>query len=54
MKGLRHLRAGNVSVVMADGTTAVLSAVPAGMLLPLRVTRVNATSTTATLIVALN
>jgi hypothetical protein len=45
---------GNVSVVMADGTTAVLAAVPSGTLLPLRVTRVNLASTTATLIVALN
>lgn len=45
--------AGNLSVLMSDGTTATLSGVPAGSLLPIQAVRVNATNTTATLIVAL-
>lgn len=44
---------GNVAVEMEDGTTATLTAVPAGTLLPIRAKRVNSTNTTATLIVAL-
>lgn len=46
--------AGNLSVRMEDGTTAVLSGIAAGTLLPIRVRGINATNTTATLIVALN
>lgn len=45
--------AGNVSVVMAGGQTVTFSGVAAGTLLPIRVTRVRATDTTATLILAL-
>jgi hypothetical protein len=44
---------GNLSVVMAgSGDTVVIESVPAGMLLPIRVTKVLA-ATTATKIVAL-
>lgn len=46
--------AGAVAVLMETGEVLTLSGVPAGTLLPLRVKRVNATNTTATLIVALN
>lgn len=45
--------AGNINVVMDDGTTLLLSGVPAGSLMPLSVTKVMFTSTTATNIVAL-
>lgn len=44
---------GNLTVQMAGGGTVTFSAVPAGAYLPIRVDRVNATATTATLIVAL-
>ena len=43
---------GDVTVTMLDGNVVTFSAVPAG-LLPIRVTRVHATGTTATGIVAL-
>lgn len=45
--------AGNLSVLMEDGSTATIAGVQAGTLLPIRVTRVNSTSTTATSILAL-
>ena len=45
--------AGNVSVLMAGDETVTLTGVPAGTLLPIRVRRVNATSTTATAITAI-
>jgi hypothetical protein len=45
--------AGDVSVVAEDGTEAVFSAVPVGTVLPVRCKRVNATGTTATLIIGL-
>ena len=46
--------AGNLSVVMAgNGETVVFIGVPAGAVLPIRVSRVNSTSTTATNIVAI-
>ena len=45
--------AGNLAVIMVGGETVTLTAVPAGMLLPLRVDRVLAIGTTATAIVAL-
>ncbi len=44
---------GNLNVIMADGTTALLKAVTAGVVHPLSVKRIKATSTTATDIVAL-
>ncbi len=45
--------AGNLNVIMADGTTALLKAVTAGVVHPLSVKRIKATSTTATDIIAL-
>jgi len=46
--------AGNVTVIMQGGGAAVtFSGVTAGTVLPIRVSRVKSTSTTATLIVAL-
>ncbi len=44
---------GDVAAVMASGAVLVFSAVPAGTLLPVRCVRINATSTTATLMLAL-
>lgn len=46
--------AGNVVAVMHDNTTCTFSNVPAGAILPIAVRRINATSTTATNIVALH
>lgn len=43
---------GNISVEMLDGSTQVFEGIIAGSLLPLQVTRVNSTNTTATLIVS--
>lgn len=43
---------GHLSVVM-NGATVLISAIPAGAILPIAVTRVMSTNTTATLIVAL-
>lgn len=45
--------AGNIVAVMGDGTTATFSAVPAGTVLPIQPRRINSTSTTATLMLAL-
>ena len=45
--------AGELTAVMDDGATAVFAAVPAGTLLPIRVSRVMATGTTAGDLVAL-
>jgi len=45
--------AGNLVVIMQDGTTVTLTGIAAGTLLPLAVSRVKATSTTATNILAL-
>jgi hypothetical protein len=45
--------AGNITLVMASGAELLLSGVPAGSLLPLRVRRVKATGTTATALVGL-
>lgn len=44
--------AGVVSCVPANGNAAVSVTVPAGQLVPFRVAKVNATGTTATLLVA--
>lgn len=46
--------AGNLACLMADGTTCTFTGVVAGTVLPIRVRRVNSTSTTATSIVALS
>jgi hypothetical protein len=45
--------AGALTVVMADGTTIAFAAVPAGTTIPIRASRVKATGTAATSIVAL-
>jgi hypothetical protein len=45
---------GDVTVITARGTTVTFTAVPAGSILPIRVTHVKATGTSATDIVALN
>lgn len=45
--------AGDVKVTLQGGTTVTLSAVPAGSMLPLQCSRVWATGTSATLIIAL-
>ena len=44
--------AGNITVVMSDGTSILISGIAAGTLLPIRVKQVKNTGTTATLIVA--
>jgi len=46
--------AGNISLDTPDGTTVLISGIPAGTVLPVRVRRVRSTSTTATLIVGLD
>lgn len=51
-RGLYIGGAGNVSVVMSDGTTAVFNSVPAGTTLKIAVQQVNSAST-ATNILAL-
>ncbi len=45
--------AGNVAVTMKDGSTATFTAPPVGTILPIQCTKVMATGTTATLILAL-
>lgn len=52
-KGLYVTGAGNVNVNLAGGGTAVLTGLAAGQILPIAVTRVLSTSTTATGILAL-
>lgn len=51
-RGLYVGGAGDVSVVLADGTSVTLKAVPVGTFLPIRASRVNATGTTATSMVS--
>lgn len=43
---------GNMSIVMADGNTAVFANVPGGTLLPVAAMRVNATGTTTSNVLA--
>lgn len=45
--------AGNVVVIMDGGQTVTFTGVPAGTILPIRVSRVKSTSTTATSILSL-
>ena len=52
-RGLFIGGAGNVTVIMANGETVTFTAPVVGTILPIRVTRVKATGTTATAIVAL-
>jgi hypothetical protein len=44
---------GNIKVTMQDSGTVLFTAVPAGAVLPIRVTRVWSTTTTASTIIAL-
>lgn len=44
--------AGNISAVMEDGSTATFTGVPVGTWIPLVFSRINATGTTATNLVA--
>lgn len=53
VRGLYVGSGGDISVVMSDGSTGIFSAVPTGMILPAQITRVLATGTTATDILAL-
>ena len=46
--------AGDVAVTMAGGQVVTFSAVPAGTFMPILVTKVMSTNTTATLVLALN
>lgn len=45
--------AGDMAVTFEDGTTATLSGIAAGSLIPVQCTQVNTSGTTATLMVAL-
>lgn len=45
---------GNLSVVMASGATVTFAGIASGTLLPIRVSRVRSTSTTATTILSLS
>lgn len=45
--------AGNLAVVMESGDTVTFTAPPVGTILPIRVTKVMATNTTATLLIGL-
>jgi hypothetical protein len=53
-RGLWVGGAGNVAVVMVSGDAVTFSGVVAGTLLPIRVSRVKSTSTTATLMLGLS
>lgn len=44
--------AGNLAVVMADGSTGTIAGVAAGTMLEIRIARVNSTNTTATLMLS--
>ncbi len=46
-------QAGDLSVVLADGDQVVFEAVPAGAILPIRASSINATGTTAAAILSL-
>ena len=50
-RGLYVGGVGNVTLVGLDGATVLLTAVPAGTYLPIGFVRINATATTATLMV---
>lgn len=45
--------AGNITAIMSNGDAVLFSAVPVGTVLPIRCTRINATATTATLLIAM-
>lgn len=44
---------GNITAVMSNGDVVLFTAVPVGTVLPIRCTRINATATTATALVAM-
>lgn len=44
---------GNITGVLPDGSTVLISAIPVGAQIPVQFKRINATGTTATLIVGL-
>jgi hypothetical protein len=52
-RGLYIGGAGNINVTMVGGETLVFTGLPAGALLPIRVSHVLATNTTATAIIGL-
>jgi hypothetical protein len=52
-RGLYVGTAGDIAALMVSGASIALSSVPAGSLLPLRLTKIMATGTTASGIVAL-
>lgn len=52
-RGLYVGGTGDVAVVMKDGTTVTYVAVQAGTTLPIRISRVNSTNTTATSMVSM-
>jgi hypothetical protein len=52
-RGLYVGGAGNIAAVMASGVSVTFSAVPAGTVLPVRLTRILATGTSATSMVGL-
>lgn len=45
--------AGNITAIMLNGDAVLFTAVPVGTVLPIRCTRINATATTATALVAM-
>ena len=45
--------AGNITALMSNGDVVLFTAVPVGTVLPIRCTRINATATTATALVAM-
>jgi len=45
--------AGNITAIMSNGDAVLFTAVPVGTVLPIRCTRINATATTATLLIAM-
>jgi hypothetical protein len=45
--------AGNITAIMSNGDAVLFTAVPVGTMLPIRCTRINATATTATLLIAM-
>lgn len=45
--------AGNITAIMSNGDAVLFTAVPVGTMLPIRCTRINATATSATALVAM-
>lgn len=53
VRGIYVGQAGNIAAVGQDDVVVVLTAVPVGTLLPIQPKRINSTSTTAALLVAI-